>query len=77
VRSWCHASENRSPPSEQRAYHWSIHKHKEGKRTVTQIALLTDTERLEELASMLRGEARGETTRQEAAAMLEAARQRW
>jgi hypothetical protein len=32
---------------------------------------------LEELASMLRGEARGETTRQEAAAMLEAARRSW
>ncbi len=58
-------------------HHWSIRKRKEGKRTVTQIALLKDSERLEELASMLRGEARGETTRQEAAAMLEAARQAW
>jgi DNA repair ATPase RecN len=38
---------------------------------------LADSERLEELASMLRGEARGETTRQEAAAMLEAARKAW
>jgi DNA repair protein RecN (Recombination protein N) len=58
-------------------HHWSIHKRKEGKRTVTQIAELTESERLEELASMLRGEARGETTRQEAAAMLEAARPSW
>ncbi len=58
-------------------HHWSIRKRKEGKRTVTQIALLKDSERLEELASMLRGEARGETTRQEAAAMLEAARRTW
>ena len=58
-------------------HHWTIRKRKEGKRTVTQIALLKDSERLEELASMLRGEARGETTRQEAAAMLEAAQQAW
>jgi DNA repair protein RecN (Recombination protein N) len=58
-------------------HHWSIRKQKEGKRTVTQITMLKDSERLEELASMLRGEARGETTRQEAAAMLEAARRTW
>jgi DNA repair protein RecN (Recombination protein N) len=58
-------------------HHWSIRKTKQGKRVVTQIAMLTDAERLEELASMLRGEARGETTRQEAAAMLEAARRSW
>jgi DNA repair protein RecN (Recombination protein N) len=55
-------------------HHWSIRKGKRGSRTVTQIAALAEPERLEELASMLRGEARGETTRQEAAAMLEAAR---
>lgn len=58
-------------------HHWSIRKSRRGKRTVTQIHLLEDGERLEELASMLRGEARGETTRQEAAAMLEAARRCW
>jgi DNA repair protein RecN (Recombination protein N) len=58
-------------------HHWTIRKARRGKRTVTQIQLLEDGERLEELASMLRGEARGETTRQEAAAMLEAARRRW
>ena len=58
-------------------HHWSIRKTKQGKRTVTQITLLKDSERLEELASMMRGEARGETTRQEAAAMLEAARRTW
>ena len=58
-------------------HHWSIRKTKQGKRVVTQIGLLQDSERLEELASMLRGEARGETTRQEAAAMLEAARRAW
>jgi DNA repair protein RecN (Recombination protein N) len=58
-------------------HHWNIGKSRRGKRTVTRIHLLEDGERLEELASMLRGEARGETTRQEAAAMLEAARRRW
>lgn len=58
-------------------HHWTIRKARRGKRTITQIQLLEDGERLEELASMLRGEARGETTRQEAAAMLEAARRRW
>jgi DNA repair protein RecN (Recombination protein N) len=58
-------------------HHWTIRKARRGKRTVTQIQVLEDSERLEELASMLRGEARGETTRQEAAAMLEAARRRW
>lgn len=58
-------------------HHWSIRKAHRGKRTRTQIHLLDENERLEELASMLRGEARGETTRQEAAAMLEAARRCW
>jgi DNA repair protein RecN (Recombination protein N) len=58
-------------------HHWSIRKTKQGKRVVTQIGLLKESERLEELASMLRGEARGETTRQEAAAMLDAARRAW
>ena len=58
-------------------HHWTIRKTRRGNRTVTRIAQLTETERLEELASMLRGEVRGETTRQEAAAMLEAARPSW
>jgi DNA repair protein RecN (Recombination protein N) len=58
-------------------HHWTIRKSKRGNRTITRIARLEDNERLEELASMLRGEARGETTRQEAAAMLEAARRCW
>jgi DNA repair protein RecN (Recombination protein N) len=58
-------------------HHWTIRKSRRGKRTVTEIQLLEERERLEELASMLRGDARGETTRQEAAAMLEAARRCW
>jgi DNA repair protein RecN (Recombination protein N) len=57
-------------------HQWTIRKAARGKRTVTKIHLLNERDRLEELASMLRGEARGETTRQEAAAMLAAARGR-
>lgn len=58
-------------------HHWTIRKSKRGGRTLTQIAELRDPDRLEELATMLRGEARSETTRKEAAAMLEAARRAW
>ena len=58
-------------------WHWTIGKARRGGRTLTQIQPLQDADRLEELASMLRGASRGETTRQEAAAMLEAARRSW
>jgi DNA repair protein RecN (Recombination protein N) len=58
-------------------HQWSIRKVKRGNRTTTRIELLEADARLEELASMLRGKSRGETTRQEAAAMLAAARRRW
>jgi DNA repair protein RecN (Recombination protein N) len=58
-------------------HHWTIRKLRRGGRTLTEIHELAEPDRLEELASMLRGEARGETTRQEAAAMLQAARARW
>lgn len=58
-------------------HHWTIRKKKRGQRTTTSIEALDEPKRLEELASMMRGEARGETTRQEAAAMLEAARRCW
>src|SRR6202521_2625595 len=58
-------------------HQWTIRKVRRGKRTITQIQRLDEPERLDELASMLRGEARGETTRQEAAAMLAAAKKRW
>jgi DNA repair protein RecN (Recombination protein N) len=58
------------------AHQWTIEKAARGKRTTTTIRLLADGERTEELANMLRGEARGETTRKEAAAMLAAARGR-
>ncbi len=58
-------------------HQWSIRKARRGKRTATTIALLDEGDRLNELASMLRGEARGATTLQEAAAMLAAAQAHW
>lgn len=58
-------------------HQWTIRKSRRGKRTTTTISLLTDPDRLDELASMLRGESKGETTRKEAAAMLAAARKHW
>jgi DNA repair protein RecN (Recombination protein N) len=54
-------------------HHWAIRKTRRGNRTVTTIQFLEKDERLEELASMLRGESRGVTTIQEATSMLEAA----
>jgi len=58
-------------------HQWSIRKVRRGQRTATRIDRLGEEERLDELASMLRGKSRGETTRQEAAAMLAAAKRRW
>jgi DNA repair protein RecN (Recombination protein N) len=58
-------------------HQWTIRKSRRGKRTTTTIHLLAEEDRVDELASMLRGDSRGETTRQEALAMLAAARQRW
>jgi DNA repair protein RecN (Recombination protein N) len=58
-------------------HQWTIRKARRGSRTVTTIQRLEEADRLEELASMLRGEARGETTRKEAEAMLAAARRCW
>src|SRR5947209_1320914 len=55
-------------------HHWTIRKVRRGSRTVTRIDFLDEPHRLEELASMLRGESRGTTTMQEAVSMLEAAR---
>jgi DNA repair protein RecN (Recombination protein N) len=56
------------------AYQWTIRKTSSAKRTATTItALTTDEARVEELATMLRGESRSETTRKEAAEMLKAA----
>ena len=57
------------------AHQWTIRKTTSTKRTATTIAPLTSEEaRVEELALMLRGESRSETTRKEAAEMLKAAK---
>lgn len=57
------------------AYQWTIRKESTTKRTATTITqLTTDEARVEELAMMLRGESRSETTRKEAAEMLNAAK---
>ena len=53
---------------------WSIRKARHGKRTTTSITQLNDEARIDELATMLRGESRSESTRREAAAMLAAGR---
>jgi DNA repair protein RecN (Recombination protein N) len=56
------------------AYQWTIRKTSTAKRTATTITpLRTSDERVEELALMLRGESRSETTRKEAAEMLRTA----
>jgi DNA repair protein RecN (Recombination protein N) len=56
------------------AHQWTIRKTSTAKRTATTIApLTTSAERVEELALMLRGDSRSETTRKEAAEMLRAA----
>ncbi|VTU00458.1 dna repair protein : DNA repair protein RecN OS=Isosphaera pallida (strain ATCC 43644 / DSM 9630 / IS1B) GN=Isop_2126 PE=3 SV=1: SMC_N [Gemmataceae bacterium] len=56
------------------AYQWTIRKATTAKKTATTItALTTDEARVEELATMLRGESRSETTRKEAAEMLKTA----
>jgi DNA repair protein RecN (Recombination protein N) len=55
-------------------YQWTIRKTTTAKRTATTITPLTsDDARVEELALMLRGESRSETTRKEAAEMLKTA----
>ncbi len=53
---------------------WTIRKSRQGKRTTTSITQVEGESRIEELATMLRGESRSESTRREAAAMLAAAR---
>lgn len=64
-----------APVASYAAYQWTIRKTTMGKRTATTIVpLLDDEARIEELAAMLRGSSRSETTRKEAAEMLRAAR---
>ncbi len=59
-------------------HQWAIRKNVKGKRTTTTISpLLTEESRIEELASMMRGEAKTDSTRQEAQEMLKAAKKKW
>jgi DNA repair ATPase RecN len=59
-------------------HQWTIRKQTRNKRTSTTITPLADEQqRVDELATMIRGEARGETTLQEVKLMLEAARKLW
>jgi DNA repair protein RecN (Recombination protein N) len=59
-------------------HQWTIRKQTRGQRTSTTITpLANEPERIEELASMLRGSSRGETTRQEVVEMLKAAKAVW
>jgi len=57
---------------------WAIRKNIKAKRTSTTISpLTTEEQRLEELASMMRGDAKTDSTRQEAQEMLKAAKKKW
>jgi DNA repair protein RecN (Recombination protein N) len=59
-------------------HQWTIRKVTKGKRTSTSITALENEEaRLEEIASMMRGDAKSATTRQEAAEMLKTAAKKW
>jgi len=67
-----------APVASYARHHWSIRKTKKAGRTVTQIQpLARDDDRVEELASMQRGEARTASTRQEVTAMLAEAKKHW
>jgi DNA repair protein RecN (Recombination protein N) len=67
-----------APVASYAKHHWTIRKTKIKNRTVTQITPLQDEEqRLEELASMLRGESRTDSTRHEVQQMLQSARAAW
>jgi DNA repair protein RecN (Recombination protein N) len=67
-----------APVASYARHHWTIRKSKIKNRTVTQITpLISESERLDELASMLRGEAKTDSTRQEVQQMLQTARAAW
>ncbi|WP_107878975.1 DNA repair protein RecN [Neisseria animaloris] len=53
--------------------HWQVRKHSEGEQTVSEINVLDDTLRIEEIARMLGGETITDTTRNHAAELLEMA----
>lgn len=51
-------------------HHWQVSKHSEGEQTVSQIRVLNEQERIEEVARMLGGEIITDTTRHHAAELL-------
>ena len=51
-------------------HHWQVAKHSDGEQTISQISVLDDSTRVNEIARMLGGETITETTRQHAAEML-------
>ena len=51
-------------------HHWQVAKHSEGEQTVSEITVLDDSTRVNEIARMLGGEKITDTTRQHAAEML-------
>ncbi|XXQ69363.1 DNA repair protein RecN [Neisseriaceae bacterium B1] len=56
-------------------HHWQVAKHSEGEQTVSEIKILDDKARIEEIARMLGGEKITDTTREHAAEMLQLAAQ--
>ena len=53
--------------------HWQVRKHSEGEQTVSEISVLDENQRIEEIARMLGGEVITETTRLHAAELLQLA----
>lgn len=53
--------------------HWQVRKHSEGEQTVSEISVLDEEQRIEEIARMLGGEVITETTRLHAAELLQLA----
>ncbi|WP_301668978.1 DNA repair protein RecN [Neisseria benedictiae] len=53
--------------------HWRVRKHSEGEQTVSEISILDEIQRIEEVARMLGGEIITDTTRQHAAELLQLA----
>ena len=51
-------------------HHWQVAKHSDGEQTISQISVLDNTNRVNEIARMLGGEKITDTTRQHAAEML-------
>ena len=54
-------------------HHWQVAKHSQGEQTISNICILTETERIDEIARMLGGEVITDTTKQHATEMLKMA----